>query len=128
MKSNVALAALLGIVFAGASVSGAFAQSGPPGTTPSKPNKVAAVPPPPPPGGPDKLVTRTRPATPDSGLGKPRDPAVVDDVAGGPNVLPSSCYPAAGPNCVASLDKLCTKRGGGMSTNPDGSVTCTVND
>ena len=39
----------------------------------------------------------------------------------------STCHPGAGPNCVPSLDKTCTRRGGGMRTNPDGSVTCVVN-
>jgi hypothetical protein len=128
MKSTCVRAALIGIAIANFSAASAFAQSGMPGSTPPRPNKVTAVPPPPPPpGGPDKFVTRTQPPAPDAGLRKPHAPTVVDDMAADPNWRGSTCYPAAGPNCVPSLDKLCTERGGGMSTNPDGSVTCTVN-
>lgn len=39
----------------------------------------------------------------------------------------STCHPGAGKNCVPSLDKACAARGGGMRSNPDGSVTCVVN-
>ncbi len=124
MKSRITLAAAIGLACA-VSASAGFAQSSAPGSTLPKPNKVAAVPPPPP-GGPDKLATRAHPIDP--GVRKPRDPSVVDDFKGGPGWVFSTCYPAAGPNCVSSLDKLCTKRGGGMSSNPDGSVTCTVYD
>lgn len=125
MKSLTAIAALIAVA---AFASNAFAQSGVPGGSPSKPNKVTAVPPPPPPPrGPDKFATQTQPPKPGADLRKPRVPTVVDDYAGDPKWQGSTCHPGAGPNCVPSLDKLCTERGGGMNTNPDGSVTCTVN-
>jgi hypothetical protein len=65
MKAITGIAVLIGIAFS-VSSSAAFAQ-GAPGSTPSKPNKVAVPPPPPPPGGPDKY--RSQPKPPGTGPG-----------------------------------------------------------
>lgn len=127
MKSTTALAALIGIAFA-ASSSSVFAQSGAPGSTPSKPNKVTSVPPPPPPpGGPDKLTTQTGPQRPGSGIEKPRGPSVVDDLVASQKpqaaVRKYKCY----SNC-SIFAIMCEDMGGGASTEPDGAVLCTVYD
>jgi hypothetical protein len=128
MKSATFLAALIGVAFAAASVSSTFAQSSAPGTTPPRPNKVTAVPPPPPPGGPDKLVSQTRPKDPGARVAKPRTPTVVDDFAPHPDTLPSTCYSTLGIqyfNCVASLVTICVNGGGSISYT-DRSFTCTI--
>ena len=134
MKSMIAIAALIGVAFAASS---AFAQSGAPGTTPSKPNKVTAVPPPPPPGGPDKLVTRPQPPVP-PGPRKPTGPIVVDDIAGHPNQAHADLPPGPGTyNCASEhaciwLASKCAKADGGMSQNPPDkpggfpTQTCTI--
>lgn len=139
MKSNIALAALIGIAFAGASISNAYAQSGAPGSTPPKPGKVTTLPPPPPPpGGPDKYTANTQPPVPGSG---PRSvpnlgywpspgPKPVDDIAADPDTAASTCHAALGGvkylNCVASLVAICERRGGTLS-GTDSSVTCSTN-
>ncbi len=128
MKRITALSALLGVAFATACTSSAFAQSGPPGSTPSKPNKVATTPPPPPPGGPDKLTTHTGPKLPGDRVGKPREPGVVDDFKGDPKkpvAWEQTCRDSV--HCEF-LRSLCDAKKGGMSTNPDGSETCTVQE
>jgi hypothetical protein len=71
MKSMTALAAALGLAFAVAATSSAFAAD-PRGATPSRPNRVTAVPPPPPPpGGFDRFVTQGPPSAPGSLTGAP---------------------------------------------------------
>lgn len=107
----------------------AFAQStvpgAPPGATTRATPKIAA---PPRAHDPSKFAVR-----PPAGNPSRPQPTPVDDIAGNGSGNTtksqggSTCYPDAGPNCVASLDKLCTKHGGGMRTNDDGSVTCVVN-
>src|SRR6185503_6891955 len=86
MRTVIAVAALLGIAFASASISSAFAQSSMPGT-PSKPNKVTSVPPPPP--GPGKFVTPTKPSKTGPAVivifpspGAKPSPKPIDDIAG----------------------------------------------
>jgi hypothetical protein len=138
MKSNAALAALFGVVFAGASVASVSAQSGAPGSAPPKPNKVTSVPTPPPPGGPDKFATNTQPPKPGSG---PRSvphlgywpspgPKPIDEFAADPSTKPSTCHAALGGvkylNCVASLVAICERRGGTLS-GTSSSVTCSTN-
>ena len=127
MKRIIALSALLGAAFATAAISTSFAQSSAPGT-PAKPNKVATPPPPPPPGGPDKLTTNTGPKLPGDGPRRPRQPGVVDDIAGGPDKGKKAAWEQTCRDSVHCefLRSLCTAKGGGMSTNRDGSETCTV--
>lgn len=126
MKRMITLSALLSVAVAAAAASSAFAQSGVPGSTPSKPNKVA-TPPPPPPGGPDKLTTQTQPKLPGD-FRKPRQPGVVDDFKGDPNRGKPVAWEQTCRDSIHCefLRSLCTAKGGGMSTNPDGSETCTV--
>jgi hypothetical protein len=91
MKSKFALATCIAVALAAASASTAFAQSGAPGSTPPKPNKITSVPPPPPPpGGPDKLTTQTGPKQPGDVVGTPRQPRVVDDFTAKPLSVPSA--------------------------------------
>ena len=105
----------------------AFAQSTPSGATPGATNRTTP-----------KIVATPRVHDPSKfavrpPAGNPTRPTPVDDIAanGSGNTTKSqggsTCYPGAGPNCVASLDKLCTERKGGMRTNDDGSVTCVIN-
>jgi hypothetical protein len=126
MKRMIALSALLGAAFATASLSSAFAQNGTPSTPPPKPNKVVTTPPPPP-GGPDKLTTNTGPKLPGAPR-KPRQPGVVDDIAGDPGKGKPVAWEQTCRDSIHCefLRSLCTAKGGGMSTNPDGSETCTV--
>jgi hypothetical protein len=151
MKSTTALAALIGIAFA-ASSSSVFAQSGAPGSTPSKPNKVTSVPPPPPPpGGPDKLTTNTQPPKPGSGprsvpyLGywpspgpkpiddiadsrKPPQPPRpgVGDITAAPKVRKAGLFdPCNNSDCnIESYKTDCTVAGGGLSSEEGGAITC----
>ena len=130
MKFMTASAVLIGVAFAAASASSAFAQSGAPGTpsNPTKP-KVTAVPPPPPPppGGPDKYTTRTQPPGHGTGFGERSGPNVVDDIATRPKEPTKSLdFTCRESSCMDLVQKTCDKHGGGMSTNPDGSVTCTI--
>lgn len=131
MKSRFALAALIGVSFAAASASGAFAQSAP-GTPSTKPNKVTSVPPPPPPpSGPDKFATQTQPPGPHGDKTRdPRGPSIVDDFSAGPGTQASTCHAALGGvkylNCVASLIAICERRGGTLS-GTETSVSCSTN-
>jgi hypothetical protein len=126
MKRWTLIAAVTGIACAAAS--SAFAQSGIPGSTPSKPNKVTAVPPPPPPpGGPDKFTTRTQPPG-DAGLPRPsREPKPFDDFAARPKDPAKSLDVTCSQSwCMEIVIAWCDKKGGSLSTNPDGSITCSV--
>lgn len=124
---SLACAAACALAFAAATASSSFAESTTPGAAP--PTRTGPKVTPPPRGRElDKFTTRTQPPGDKAALPKPGGPAVVDDFASGIVYSKahggSTCYPDAGPNCVASLDKICTAHGGGMRTNPDGSVTC----
>lgn len=150
MKSMTAIAAVIGIAFAAASSSSALANSAP-GSTPSKPNKVATPPPPPPPGGPDKLTTRPQPPVPGNGPSSvpwlnywpSPGPKLVDDLAG-PRQPPRPPRPGVGN--VTSVPKAkkgelfgpcnnsdcnethyttdCKVASGGMSSEPGGAISC----
>lgn len=128
MKSSiVARAALMSAAFALAS-SAVLAQSSAPGSSPSKPGRFTAVPPPPPaPGGPDKLTTRTQPPG-GPGFGSPaRPPKPLDDFAARPKEPIKSLDVTCSQSwCMELVIAWCDKRGGSLSTNPDGSITCTV--
>lgn len=123
---SIAFAAATAIAFACAGAAPSHAQSSAPGATPA-PRTVPKIATPPRVREIDKFATR-----PPGPGGTPTNPTPVDDIAGHPggNVSKShggsTCYPAAGPTCVASLDKLCSEHGGGMRTNDDGSVTCVM--
>lgn len=130
MRLTTATAVLIALAFT-ASVPGAAARTGAPGSTPGKPNKVATVPTPPP-GGPDKFTTRTQPPRPGSG---PRHPTPIDDLAGHPNqahVLPPGTFHCTTDHSCNWLAKKCDEAGGGMSQNPPDSPggypsqTCTI--
>jgi hypothetical protein len=86
----------------------ALAQSGAPGSTPSKPNTVTAVPPPPPPGGPDKVTTQPRPPRPGAG-----------DLTGGPHqqhAAKSYCYiNESSDKCVGWLTACMSPQSGSFS-------------
>jgi hypothetical protein len=126
MKRMTALAVLLGLAVAGAFATNAFAQSSAPGSTPSKPKVTAVPPPPPPPGGPDKLTTQTQPRMPGD-LNSGPAPKPLDDIAAKPKDPAKSLeITCSESHCMDLVIEFCDKHGGGLSTNPDGSITCTI--
>ncbi|MCW5774799.1 MAG: hypothetical protein KIT16_24345, partial [Rhodospirillaceae bacterium] len=114
---SFALAA--GVIAIGLAVAvSASAQNSAPGAAPTHTRtNPGTAPPTPPARGFERYNTRIAPPGDLAGTPKKGGPKLVDDIAGGPGPVPghggSTCYPAAGPNCVASLDKLCTEHGGG---------------
>jgi hypothetical protein len=131
MKATTAIAAALGLAFAVAATSSAFAAD-PRGSTPSKPTRVSAVPPPPPPpGGPDKYTTQTRPPGPDGS--QHARPKPIDDFGATPRYV--ELKPRGRTYCYADEDckkfvENCHANGGGASIEPNtggttGTTVCT---
>lgn len=128
MKRTTVVAALIGAACAASLASSSLAQSTVPGATTPRP-VTAVPPPPPPPGGPDKLTTRTQPPG-EPGFPRPsRDPKPQDDFAARPKDPKKSLDVTCSQSwCMDSVIAWCDKRGGSLSTNPDGSITCTVSE
>lgn len=121
-----ACATALAMAFAVTTATPSLADSTKPGASPSsRPGaKPTPTPPAPPRGQFDKNAFRTAPP----GSPPPRGPKPVDDIAGTPNRGKQAAWEQTCRDSVHCefLRSLCTAKGGGMSTNPDGSETCTV--
>lgn len=123
---SIACAATCTLALATAAATPAYAQTSTPGAAPP-PRTGPKVAPPPRVREIDKHATR--PLPPGGAPTRP-DPKPVDDFAGKPGGQKPVAWEQTCNDSVHCefLRSLCTAKGGGMSTNPDGSETCTVHE